>query len=549
MAATRLLPWLSHVFRASDALHGSGASLGFASASAQGAFAHAIASAQLSAHLGASDASRVAEARCASPALRGAGVGTSQRRSRSVDLRRAFRLLSVVAGPLALLLWSGPSWAEPADVEAGPLGTAGGGFPVDFLWTVVAGILVFWMQAGFTLLEAGLTRAKNTVNILMKNLMDFCFGSIVFWALGFGLMFGTSNGWFGADGFFLRGYGDEAWTYAFLFFQTVFAGTAATIVSGALAERTRFIGYLLYSVAITGFVYPVFGSWVWGGLFAGSGWLDAPEGGWLASLGLPGFVDFAGSTVVHSVGGWAALAGAIVVGPRIGKYARDGMPVGDFRGHSMPLATLGVFILWMGWFGFNAGSTTGVTGGADALYGGAGKAFALIAVNTNLAACAGAVAAMVTTWITAGKPEISMALNGVLAGLVSITASCATVTPLSAVVVGTLGGVLVVFAVQFFESRQIDDPVGAISVHGVCGVWGTLGAAIFHVEGFSWAQLATQCIGIAACFLWTFGAAFVLFKVIDFTVGLRVTEEDELDGLDISEHGGEAYPAEFVAGE
>jgi Amt family ammonium transporter len=446
-------------------------------------------------------------------------------------------------------LWTPWALAQPAaEVEATPLGTAGGGYPVDFLWTVVAAILVFWMQAGFTLVEAGLTRAKNTVNILMKNLMDFCLGSLVFWAVGFGLMFGTSNGWFGRDGFFLRGYDQEPWTFAFLFFQTVFAATAATIVSGAMAERTRFAAYLLYSAVITGFVYPVFGSWAWGGLFAGGGWLEAPEGGWLASAGLPGFIDFAGSTVVHSVGGWAALAGAIVVGPRIGKFGRGGT-TGDFRGHSMPLATLGVFILWMGWFGFNAGSTTGVTGGADDLYGGAGKAFALIAVNTNLAACAGACAAMATTWLTAGKPEISMVLNGALAGLVSITAPCATVSPFSAMLIGLLGGVLVVFSVQFIEARRVDDPVGAISVHGVCGAWGTLAAALFHHGGFSWAQLGTQCIGVAAAFAWTFGVAFVLFKGIELAMGLRVTAEDEVDGLDLSEHGGEAYPAEFLAGE
>lgn len=477
--------------------------------------------------------------------------------SRDPHIRRVV----LVSSCLAILSFAGASWADPsqtamsweeyrdhlgltdrAAVDASPLGKEGG-YAVDALWTVTAAILVFWMQAGFSLVEAGLTRAKNVVNILMKNLMDFSLGSLVFWAVGFGLMFGVTNGFVGTTGFFLSGYEDDTWSYTFLLFQTVFAATAATIVSGAMAERTRFVSYMIYSVVITGLIYPIFGSWAWGGLFSGGGWLEAPEGGMLSKLGLPGFVDFAGSTVVHSVGGWAALAGVLVVGPRIGRFDGRGAPI---RGHSMSLATLGVFILWMGWFGFNAGSTTGVTGGATPTAG-AGKAFGLIAVNTNLAACAGAVLAMFTTWIRAGKPEISMALNGALAGLVAITAPCATVTPLSAVLIGGVAGVLVVLSVELFDALRVDDPVGAISVHGVCGVWGTLAAALFHVGGFSVGQLVTQMIGIAAAFVWTFVSAFALFKLIRITVGLRVSEEDELDGLDLSEHGGEAYPREEVA--
>jgi Amt family ammonium transporter len=434
---------------------------------------------------------------------------------------------------------------DQASLDASPLGKAGG-YAVDQLWTVMAAILVFWMQAGFALVEAGFTRAKNAINILMKNLLDFALGSLAFFCVGFGLMFGKSNGWFGTTGFFLADYGADTWSYAFLFFQTVFAATAATIVSGAMAERTRFKAYLVYSVAITTLIYPIFGSWAWGGLFQGSGWLEAPEGGLLASLGLPGFIDFAGSTVVHSVGGWAALAGAMVLGPRLGKYARDGTS-NVIRGHSMPSAALGVFVLWMGWFGFNAGSTTGVTGGGAAPFGGAGKAFALIALNTNLAACASAVSATFLTWWLSAKPEISMSLNGVLAGLVAITAPCANVSPTGAIIIGLVAGCLVVLSVPLFDNLHVDDPVGAVSVHGVCGVWGTLAAAIFAESGFDGRQLATQFIGAISAFVWTFSLCFALFYLLKRSLGLRVPEEDEIDGLDLSEHGGEAYPADLSA--
>ena len=427
-----------------------------------------------------------------------------------------------------------------------PLSTEGGGLAVDFLWTVVAGILVFFMQAGFALVEAGFTRAKNVVNILMKNVMDFSLGSLVFWALGFGLMFGATNGVFGTTGFFLTEVPQEPWTYAFLFFQTVFAATAATIVSGAMAERTKFGAYLAYTVVITGLLYPVFGSWAWGSLFAGEGWLEAPEGGLLASLGLPGFIDFAGSTVVHSVGGWAALAGAIVVGPRIGKRAADGSPR-PIPGHNMPFAVLGAFVLWMGWFGFNGGSTTSVAGGAE-LFGGAGKAFALIIVNTNLAAAAGATAAMLVSWRISGKPDVGITVNGALAGLVGITAPCANVAPAAAVIIGLVAGGLVYGSVLMLERRGIDDPVGAVSVHGVCGVWGTLAAAVFAEGGFSLAQLATQLIGVLAAFAWTFPVAFLFFKLLSRTVGLRVSQIDEEEGLDIASHGAEAYPPDLAVG-
>ncbi len=392
----------------------------------------------------------------------------------------------------------------------------------DYVWTLVAAALVFFMQAGFAMVEAGFTRAKNAINIMMKNLMDFSMGTLAFWAIGFGLMFGPSaSGWIGTSGFFLSDFtvGGDPWVLAFWMFQVVFAATAATIVSGAMAERTKFSSYMVYSVIICGIIYPIFGGWAWGGLFHGGGWLEKL-----------GFIDFAGSTVVHSVGGWAALAGAIVLGPRIGKYAKDGA-VRPILGHNLPLAALGVFILWMGWFGFNPGSTTA-----------ANKDIAMIFVNTNLAAAAGAVLAMFTSWMRIGKPDIGMSLNGALAGLVAITAGCANVTPLSAVIIGAIAGIIVVFAVFFFDKIKVDDPVGAVSVHGVNGAWGTLAAGLFNIGGTSGKIIGVQLLGIGTCFLWAFGTAFILFKIIDKTIGLRVSPEEEREGLDYTEHGGNAYP-------
>lgn len=424
-----------------------------------------------------------------------------------------FVLISITRG------WAGD---EPLTLESNKAAIDLVQSHADYVWTLIAAALVFFMQAGFALVECGFTRAKNAINIMMKNLMDFSMGSLAFWAVGFGIMFGATNtGWFGTSGFFLSDFkvGGDPWVLAFWMFQVVFCATAATIVSGAMAERTKFIGYLLYSIVISALIYPVFGSWAWGSLFNGNGWLE--------SLG---FIDFAGSTVVHSVGGWAALAGAIVLGPRMGKYAKDGS-IKPILGHNIPLAALGVFILWIGWFGFNPGSTTA-----------ANKDIAMIFVNTNLAAAAGAVFAMFTSWIKFGKPEISMSLNGALAGLVAITSPCATVTPMSAVIIGAAAGVIVVLSVLFFDRIRVDDPVGAISVHGVCGAWGTLAAGIFNIGGTSGKIIGVQLLGIGACFVWTFSMAFIMFKVIEKTIGLRVSAEEELEGLDFSEHGGNAYP-------
>ena len=396
---------------------------------------------------------------------------------------------------------------------------------INIVWTCIAAFLVFFMQAGFAMVEAGFTRAKNAVNILMKNLMDFSVGTIAFFLIGFGLMFGKSNGLFGTTLFALGGVEPGTdWNWTFLIFQTVFAATAATIVSGAMAERTKFVGYLAYSFFITLFIYPVFGSWAWGGLLDG--------GGWLENLG---FLDFAGSTVVHSIGGWLALAGAIVLGPRIGKYGPDGKPKA-ILGHNLPLAALGVFILWFGWFGFNPGSTT--TGDGSIGY---------IAVTTNLSAGAGAIVAMIVSWIVMKKPDASMALNGALAGLVSITAPCDAVSPMSAIIIGMVGGALVVFGVLFIDRKlKVDDPVGAVSVHGVCGLWGTLSVGLFNMEtglfcGGGLKQLGVQALGAGAAFAWAFGLGLVLFYGIKMTIGLRVTPEEEAKGLDIGEHGMEAY--------
>ena len=407
---------------------------------------------------------------------------------------------------------------------------------LDYVWTVFAAILVFFMQAGFSLVESGFSRARNAVNIIMKNIMDASAGVLSFFVLGFGIMFGTSwAGLIGTDGFFLIGIGDQqqTWAYAFWFFQAVFAATSATIVSGAVTDRIKFSGYLAFTVIMTALIYPVFGAWAWGGLFNGSGWLE--------SLG---FIDFAGSTVVHSVGGWAALAGALVVGPRVGKYKDDGTPT-SMPAHNLPFAALGVFILWLGWFGFNAGSTTAGS-----------TAIAKIAMNTFAAAGAGAVTAMAPTWLDRGKPDPIMMLNGVLAGLVAITAGCAVLSLPFAILTGAVAGPLMVYATRGLE-WVVDDPVGAIAVHGVCGAWGTIAAALLQVNAFSLEQVGIQFIGVAAAFLWAFPMSFLVFSLIDQAIGLRITlldkaigllEEDgggRTLGLDRLEHDVEAYP-EFV---
>ncbi|MBN1344307.1 MAG: ammonium transporter [Phycisphaerae bacterium] len=455
----------------------------------------------------------------------------------SVGIGSLLLVCAISASALAEGATTAPSPAQAA-VEAAKTALQNN---INIVWTCVAAFLVFFMQAGFAMVEAGFTRAKNAVNIIMKNLMDFAIGSLVFFLVGFGLMFGaTKTGWIGTTHFAISDIvkeGGSSWGYTFLIFQTVFAATAATIVSGAMAERTKFSGYLCYSFFICLFIYPIFGKWAWGSLLMDSG------KGWLENVG-PGFCDFAGSTVVHSIGGWLALAGAIVLGPRLGKYGPGKRP-NAIPGHNITLAALGVFILWFGWFGFNPGSTT--TGDGE---------IGRVAVTTNIAAAAGAVMAVFVSWIKFGKPDASMGLNGALAGLVAITAPCYTVTPFGAMIIGLIAGALVVFSVMFIDRvLKIDDPVGAVSVHGVCGAWGTLSCGLFNAEkvlgtgdacggllyGGGFAQLGAQLVGMGTAFVWAFGLGLVLFYVLKVTVGLRVSKEEELRGLDIGEHGMEAY--------
>ncbi|WP_321285468.1 ammonium transporter [uncultured Sunxiuqinia sp.] len=398
---------------------------------------------------------------------------------------------------------------------------------IDNMWLLIAAFMVMFMQPGFAMVEAGFTRSKNTANILMKNLMDFSIGSLLYWIIGFTLMYGDSIGGFigTPDLFFMsEGFGDNYSDYADLFFQTVFAATAATIVSGAMAERTEFKSYLIFSIVITVLIYPISGHWTWGG-------------GWLSEMG---FHDFAGSSIVHSVGAWVGLAGAAIIGPRIGKYGKDGKAKA-IPGHNLALGALGVFILWFGWFGFNPGSQLAAAGTENAV------AIGHIAVTTNLAAAAGAVTAMLVAWIRYKRPALSISLNGALAGLVAITAGCDAVDPVGAVLIGIMAGFVLPFAVEFFDQvLKIDDPVGAISVHGVSGALGTLAVGLFSTsEGLFYGNgaslLGIQAIGVLAFFVWSAGCGFILFTILKKANILRVSKRIEEEGLDVYEHGESAY--------
>lgn len=438
---------------------------------------------------------------------------------------RAARVATITGG--AALALVGPLTGLAAAQEGPTLGEVA--TAVDNVWVMVAAILVFMMQAGFALVEAGFTRAKNAGNIIMKNFMDFSVGSLVYWAVGFGLAYGASTlgGWVAyggmGDAFFVS---DSALSVSW-FFQVVFAATAATIVSGAMAERTKFSSYLLYTTAISGFIYPIVSHWVWSGQ------------GWLGDLG---FIDFAGSGVVHMTGGLAALAGVLAIGPRIGKYTEAGESRA-IPGHSIVLGALGVFILWFGWYGFNGGSTLAAVG-AD---------FASVAVTTTLAGAAGSVAAMVTAWAypVFGRPDPGLTLNGALAGLVGITAGTHTVSNFGAVVIGLVAGILVVLGIVALDKMKIDDPVGAIAVHGISGAWGVLAVGLFDINGSGLfygggaGQLGVQALGVLAIAAWAFGTSTIVFRTIKAVWGLRVSPEEEIAGLDRTEHGTAAYP-EFM---
>ncbi|GAB4216696.1 MAG: ammonium transporter [Synechococcales cyanobacterium] len=448
--------------------------------------------------------------------------------------------------PLAILIGLGWIWAAHAQ-EATPIDyttTEGLKVGLDTMWVMVAAFLVFFMNAGFALVESGFCRVKNTVNILAKNLIVFAIATLAYWAIGFALMYGDGNPFVGLNGFFLAGADNSPatgdayqgvfsalnWTGVPLsvkfFFQLVFAGTAATIVSGAVAERIKFIDFLIFSLIIVGIIYAVVGHWIWGG-------------GWLYGMG---FWDFAGSTVVHSVGGWCALTGAAILGPRLGRYTNG--KVNAIPGHNMSTATLGCLILWLGWFGFNPGSTMAL----DA------NLIGHIALTTNLGASAGGIAAAVVAWMKFGKPDLSMVINGILAGLVAVTAPCAFISAGSSVIIGVVGGILVVFAVGFFDSIKIDDPVGAISVHLINGVWGTLALGLFADPawlgsgmnpglffGGGFGFFGTQLVGVLAVGAWSVVISAISWFVLRAIFGLRVTEEEEKIGLDIGEHGMIAY--------
>lgn len=457
----------------------------------------------------------------------------------------------------------------PAAPAIDPAALSGLRTGLDTVWVLVAGMLVFWMNAGFALVESGLARAKNCVNILAKNFVVFALSTLSFYIIGWGLMFGDGTPWFGTSGLFMVSGADNSpalgsayaamnpfsttvyegvysainWTpvplWAKFFFQLVFAGTAATIVSGAVAERIKFSSFIWFSLILVALIYPVSGHWIWGAGILGS---TPTESGLTAFFG--NFRDFAGSTVVHSVGGWAALAGVIVLGPRLGKFGKDGK-VHPIPGHNMTSAALGVLILWLGWFGFNPGSTMAAMDGA---------AISHILVNTNIAAATGSLGALITAWVLLKKPDLSMVLNGCLAGLVAITAPCAFVTIGSGAVIGFIGGVLVVLAVLFFDKVKLDDPVGALSVHLVNGVWGTLALGLFYSTDIAksiaaldtglgrGAQFVAQLKGVILVGGFVFIASLIVWYALKAIAGIRVSAEEETEGLDIGEHGNEAYP-------
>ncbi|MCA9855844.1 MAG: ammonium transporter [Dehalococcoidia bacterium] len=457
---------------------------------------------------------------------------------------RALSVGAALGAGISLVAGIGVASAQTPDEAIADLTSA-----IDTGWLLITATLVLFMQAGFAMVEAGFVRTKNVTNILMKNVLDACLGAIVYMAVGWAFAYGVNadgeaGGFIGMGNFFLNDFSD----YASWFFQFAFAATAATIVSGAMAERTKFSAYLVYTVLITGFVYPIVTHWIWDG----NGWLTAFSDDPMNGVGM---VDFAGSTVVHSVGGWAALCGAIIVGARKGRFT-DGK-VTAFPGHSLPLGVLGVFILWVGWYGFNPGSTLGLSGG---FYNDAAR----VAVTTTLAAGAGGATAMVVSWLQHGKSDLSLTLNGLLGGLVAITAGTATIEPIWAIVTGAIAGIIIVYGVMLLDALKIDDPVGAVPVHLMNGAWGTLAVGLFSSQALMGSVYGvdstygilfgggsdlfiTQIVGIVAVGAWTVVTSSIIFLAIKFTIGIRVSDAEEDAGLDVYEHGMEAYP-EFTGG-
>lgn len=433
-------------------------------------------------------------------------------------------VVPAVAEPPVVSATAAPAVVPPPVVPSGEISEAQ--WNINYVWIIITAAMVFFMQAGFVMLEIGACRAKNTINIVMKSFLDFCICSIVFLLIGFALMFGTSwHGFVGTDGFWLSGFPGDHKIWVFWFFQVGFAGVSCTILSGAVAERTKFLGYLIYCALFTIFIYPVIGHWAWGSF--GGAYGIGGEKGWLEALG---FVDYAGSSVVHACGGACALAGILAVGPRHGRFGSDGSPR-LIAGHNIPLVTLGVLLLWFGWFGFNAGSSLS----GSSIIG-------RLVVNTTISPSAAGIAAMISMWFIQGKPDVNIAMNGALGGAVAITACCSNVSPAAAIVIGAFGGIITTVATIALERWQIDDAVGAVPVHLACGWWGTLCVALFDEKGFSIERLGVQALGVFTISVYSFVVCSVIFFLIKMVVRLRATEEEQINGLDFSEHAANAYP-------
>ena len=441
---------------------------------------------------------------------------------------------AVAAAPAPAATASVPVPATSAPVAAAPAAPAPPAgeisetqWNVNYVWIVVTASMVFFMQAGFVMLEIGACRAKNTINIVMKSFLDFCICAIVFLLVGFAFMFGTSwHGVVGTDSFWLSSFPGDHKVWVFWFFQVGFAGVSCTIMSGAVAERTKFLGYLMYCALFTALIYPVIGHWAWGSFGNAFGVGDGTKG-WLEAMG---FVDYAGSSVVHACGGSCALAGILAVGPRAGRFGPDGSPR-LIAGHNIPLVTLGVFLLWFGWFGFNAGSSLS---GASMI----GR----LVVNTTISPSAAGIAAMISMWFIQGKPDVNIAMNGALGGAVAITACCGNVTPGAAIIIGAFGGIITTVATIGLERWKIDDAVGAVPVHLACGWWGTLCVALFDEKGFSIQRLGVQALGTVSISLYSFIVCTAVFAFIKLCVRIRATEEEQINGLDFTEHAANAYP-------